>query len=307
MIPKRFTLSTAGAALTAGALSLAGTMANADQQILDDLIVDGSACIGQDCVNGESFGFDTLRLKENNLRIKAQDTSTTASFPSVDWQITFNESSNGGQNKFSIDQITDSARTPFTIEANAPTNSLYVDDGGRIGFSTGTPVVDLHVVSGNTPTLRLDQDGSSGFASQTWDLAGNETNLFFRDATNGSDLPFRIFPDAGSDALTIETGGDIGMGTTSPASSLEIQRAGPANISLDNQTSGSRWIMNSAGSGNFILSEAGTTGIRMAVQTDGNISIGGTCITFDVDEALNDFHCTFASGAAPVCAADPCP
>ncbi len=45
-----------------------GSLAWADQVILDDLIVDGSACIGFDCVNGESFGFDTLRLKENNLR-----------------------------------------------------------------------------------------------------------------------------------------------------------------------------------------------------------------------------------------------
>jgi hypothetical protein len=33
-----------------------------DQVILDDLIVDGSACIGLDCVNGESFGFDTIRI-----------------------------------------------------------------------------------------------------------------------------------------------------------------------------------------------------------------------------------------------------
>ena len=67
----------------------------ADQVILDDLIVDGSACIGFDCVNGESFGFDTLRLKENNLRIKFQDTSSSASFPSRDWQITANDSANG--------------------------------------------------------------------------------------------------------------------------------------------------------------------------------------------------------------------
>jgi hypothetical protein len=58
-----------------------------DQVILDDLIVDGSLCVGMDCVNGESFGFDTIRLKENNLRIKFQDTSSTASFPNRDWQI----------------------------------------------------------------------------------------------------------------------------------------------------------------------------------------------------------------------------
>ena len=93
-----------------------------DQVILDDLIVDGSACIGFDCVNGESFGFDTIRIKENNLRIKAQDTSSSASFPSRDWQLTFNDSSNGGANKFSIDDL-DGGRTPFTIEAGAPSHS----------------------------------------------------------------------------------------------------------------------------------------------------------------------------------------
>ncbi len=204
------------------AFSCAIPTASADQVILDDLIVDGSACIGFDCVNGESFGFDTIRIKENNLRIRAVDTSSTASFPSRDWQITFNDSSNGGANKFSIDDI-DGGRTPFTIEAGAPSHSLYVDDGGRLGLGTNTPVVDVHIKSGNTPTLRLEQDGSSGFTPQTWDVAGNEANYFVRDATNGSTLPFRIFPGAPSNALTIEAStGDVGVGTTSPDASLHI-------------------------------------------------------------------------------------
>ena len=192
-----------------------------DQQILDDLIVDGSACIGQDCVNGESFGFDTLRLKENNLRIKAQDTSATASFPSRDWQITFNDSSNGGANKFSIDDI-DGGRTPFTIEADAPSHSLYVDDGGRIGLGTNTPVTEIHIKDGDTPTLRLEQDGSSGFGLQTWDVAGNETNFFVRDATNGSRLPFKIRPGAATNSIYVDTDGDIGLETASPASQLHV-------------------------------------------------------------------------------------
>src|SRR5262249_54121814 len=51
-----------------------------DQVIADDLIVQGSACIGLDCVNNESFGFDTIRLKENNTRIKFDDTSTGTGF-----------------------------------------------------------------------------------------------------------------------------------------------------------------------------------------------------------------------------------
>src|SRR5690606_30999212 len=104
----------------------------------DDVIVDGSLCVGFDCVNGENFGFDTIRLKENNLRVKFDDTSNSGSFPFVDWQLTANDSANGGANKFSIDDITNS-KTPFTVEANAPTNSLYVDDGGRLGLGTSTP------------------------------------------------------------------------------------------------------------------------------------------------------------------------
>jgi hypothetical protein len=209
-----------------GSLSMQNRLAGTqDQQILDDLIVDGSACIGQDCVNNESFGFDTLRLKENNLRIKFQDTSNSGSFPSNDWQLTANDSSNGGANKFSIDDI-DGGKTPFTIEAGAPTNSLFVDDGGRVGFGTATPVVDLHTVSGNTPTLRLEQDSSSGFTAQTWDVAGNETNFFIRDATNGSKLPFKIKPGAPNNALYIDADGDVGFGTTSPDFTFEVEESG---------------------------------------------------------------------------------
>ncbi len=208
-------------ALTSSALCLMGSFALADQVILDDLIVDGSICAGFDCVNGESFGFDTLRLKENNLRIRAQDTSNSASFPTNDWQITFNDSANGGANKFSIDDI-DGGRTPFTIEASSPSHSLYVDDGGRIGLGTNNPVVEMHVVNGDSPTLRLEQNGSSGFTPQTWDVAGNETNFFVRDATNGSTLPFKIRPGAPNNALYVNTDGNIGIRTTSPDAALDV-------------------------------------------------------------------------------------
>ena len=212
-------------ALGATALTLIGSAASADIIHADDVIINGgSLCIGFDCVNGESFGFDTLRLKENNLRIHFDDTSTSASFPSNDWRIVANDTSNGGANKFSIEDAT-GGRTPFTIEAGAPNHSLYVDDAGRLGLGTNTPVTDIHVKSGNTPTLRLEQDGSSGFTPQTWDVAGNEANFFVRDATSGSTLPFRIFPGAPSNALAIEgSTGDVGLGTTSPTAPLHVKR-----------------------------------------------------------------------------------
>ncbi len=214
------------------ALVLAGLLAplSADQVIVDDLIVSGSQCLGQDCVNGENFGFDTLRLKENNTRIKFDDTSSTGGFPNHDWQLTANDSTNGGMNKFSIEDTT-ASRIPFTIEGSAPTASLYVDDGGRVGLGTSSPVVDLHMKSGNTPTMRLDQDGSSGFTSQVWDVAANETNFFIRDATNGSKLPFKIVPGAPTNSMYINSSGKVGLGTASPDAPLHVQRSdGTAKI-----------------------------------------------------------------------------
>ncbi|MCG8428782.1 MAG: hypothetical protein MI754_15620, partial [Chromatiales bacterium] len=197
----------------------------------DDVFVAGSLCVGQDCANNESFGYDTIRLKENNLRIRFFDTSNSASFPSRDWQITVNDATNGGANKFSIDDI-DGSKTPFTIEAGAPSHSLYVDDGGRVGLGKSTPVVELHIVDGDSPTLRLEQDGSSGFTPQTWDVAGNETNFFIRDASNGSTLPLRIRPGAPTDSLYIKENGFIGLGTSNPSAKLHIKGANASTDTL---------------------------------------------------------------------------
>ena len=215
-----------GAALLgAGALVAFAGFAQADQVFADDVIVDGSLCVGFDCVNGESFGFDTIRMKENNIRIKADDTSNSASFPNRDWQLTFNDSTNGGQNKFSIDDITGS-RTPFTIEAGVRSNQLYLADNNRVGFGTSTPVLDLHVKQGNTPGLRLEQDGTSGFTAQTFDIAANEANFFIRDATNGSTLPLRIKPGAPTNAISVDSDGDVGLGVQSPTATTQLDVVG---------------------------------------------------------------------------------
>lgn len=195
-------------------------VANA-QVIADDLIVQGSACLGIDCTSAESFGFDTLRLKENNLRIKAEDTSTSTGYPATDWQLTFNDSASGGANKFSVEDIT-GAKVPLTIMSGASTNALFVDSSSRVGFGTATPVLDLHKVSSNTPAVRLEQTNAGGFTAQTWDVAGNEANFFVRDVTSGSRLPFRIRPGAPTSSIDINASGFVGVGTATPETRLDI-------------------------------------------------------------------------------------
>ncbi len=209
-----------------------------DQVIADDLIAQSSLCVGYDCVNGESFGFDTLRLKENNTRIAFSDTSTTAGFPANDWEITANDSSTGGNNYLGIKDTT-SGRMVATFE-KAPANSLYLDDSGRLGLGTSTPVLELHIADGDTPSVRLDQDGSSGWSPQVWDVAGNESNFFIRDVTNGSKLPFRIKPGAATNSIYIDSGGKVTIGATTGAEKFNVE--GNAFISGNIEIGSSRTL-----------------------------------------------------------------
>ena len=198
-----------------------------DQVIADDLIVQGSACVGLDCVNNEAFGFDTIRLKENNDRIQFDDTSTSAGFPTNNWQIRANSSASGGASFLAfVDQgATGNSETGtivFEVDAGAPANSLKVSSTGKVGIRTGTPVLDLHITASDTPAQRLEQTTAGGFTAQTWDIAGNEANFFVRDVTGGSRLPFRIRPGAPTSSIDINASGNVGIGTASPDTRLSV-------------------------------------------------------------------------------------
>ena len=198
-----------------------------DFVIADDLIVQGSTCTGLDCVNGENFGFDTLRLKENNTRLQFDDTSTSAGFATNNWQIRANSSASGGASFLAfVDQgATGNSETGtivFEVDAGAPANSLKVSSGGNVGIGTATPVLDVHVNTTDTPAMRLEQNNSGGFTAQTWDVAGNEANFFVRDVTSGSRLPFRIRPGAPTSSIDIAASGNVGINNASPGAALDV-------------------------------------------------------------------------------------
>lgn len=196
-----------------------------DAVVPDDQIVQGSLCVGLACVNGESFGSDTVRLKEDALRIHFEDTST-GTFPGNDWRIGINDSADGGVSRFYVEDAT-AARILFSVAAGAPENSLVIDSQGRIGLRTAAPGLDAHVVSSDTPGLRLEQSNVGGFTAQTWDVAGNESNFFIRDLTGGSRLPFRIRPGAPTSSIDIAASGNVGIGTASPGVKLDVALGSP--------------------------------------------------------------------------------
>jgi hypothetical protein len=181
-----------------------------DQVFGENLIVDGWACIGTDCVDGELFGLEALKLKDTLVGIKFEDTSG-AGFATRDWQLTANEGGNGAE-RFSIEDLT-AATIPFTVFGAAPSNALVVDGFGNVGVGTATPGTDLHLRGGGAPRLRIEQDTSAGFLPQTWDLTADLVNLAFvvEDVTNNR-KPFSIQA----------TTGRVGIGTLNPQGNLHI-------------------------------------------------------------------------------------
>jgi len=268
------------AATVLAATMIAGGPAVADQVIPDDLIVQGSACVGLDCVNNESFGFDTLRLKENNTRLNFFDTSTLAGFPANKWTITANDSASGGANYLAFDDVT-SGRQPFRVTAGAPTASLFVANTGKVGLRTSTPVLDLQITTGDTPAHRLEQTGASGFTAQTWDIGANEANFFVRDVTGGSRLPLRIRPGAPTSSIDVAASGNVGFGTASPGLTggmsdrvLAIQGSNNPILAITNSTAGKQWGWYVDGTGNLIAFDAASTANRVAISLAGNFGIG---------------------------------
>jgi hypothetical protein len=270
----------------------------------DDEIIQGSLCVGLDCVNNENFGFDTIRLKENNDRIQFDDTSTSTGFPTNNWQIRANSSASGGESFLGfVDQgatgTSETGTIVLQVNAGAPANSIKVDSTGRLGLRTATPVLDVHANTSNTPAIRLEQNNGGGFTAQTWDIAGNEANFFVRDVTGGSRLPFRIRPGAPTSSIDISASGNVGIGTASPSGTKVhvvynvandasiLAEAGssmsPAVELKDANATPNRWRigsgLNTTTDGLFFILDKRQAATRMVIDTAGQVGIATSAPT----------------------------
>lgn len=117
-------------------LAFTGT-ATADEVIADDLVAQSSLCVGMDCVDGEEFGFDTLRLKSPGPRILFQDTSSSSSFPNQDWLVGASDEGMAVPASFFIRNITSSL------------TALVLTPQGDVSLGAGSEVVDGAVSVGS--------------------------------------------------------------------------------------------------------------------------------------------------------------
>ena len=193
----------------------------------DDVAAQGGVCAGFDCTGTELYGLSSAKLKENNTRLKFEDTSTSAGFASTDWQLSANDTTSGGANKFFIEDLT-AATVPLLIEGATPTNTLYLDSTGRVGVRTSTPARELTIAAAVSPAIRMEQNASPFHA---WDIIANHSNFSVRDVNNETN-PFIIKPDAPGNSILIDTSGNIGLGVAVPT--YQIHHSSGARLDAGN-------------------------------------------------------------------------
>lgn len=169
------------------------------------------------------------------------------------------------------------------------TSVLYIEDGGDVGIGTTSPGAKLEVNSSDTlPIIRARYN-----ASYYTDYDSNGIQFV------GTGQNFNI-TDNGNSVLYLKSGGNVGIGTTSPTSPLHISSSTNKTISLDFSTVGDgtfTWasfqqagaekfrVWGGTASGNTYLSFYNTQNSthQLILASNGNVGIGTTSPSTKLD------------------------
>lgn len=166
---------------------------------------------------------------------------------------------------------------------------ITIQDNGNVGIGTTVPSVKLHVADDVNPFQVVVQSASVGGAALYLDNTGSLNGGKFIRSLGGN---LQVLNSAYSAALmTIQDGGDVGIGTTTPAALLDV--AGPINAkseTLSGNTAGGTQVLNviqnGAGTGLSVLqNSSGGTSATIIAPSDGTavMAQGGTAMNASTD------------------------
>ena len=218
---------------------------------------------------------------------------------SINTQIAFSDAnSTAGQYSTRIGSIGDG----LGFWTNGSSQRMCIDSAGNVGIGTSSPVGKLSVNEAGSGVFFTRSSGDNGTNNPVIAFANDTTKSII--ATAGDGLIFRtravggaVF--SGGEAMRITSGGNVGIGTTSPGAKLQVGTRGTAGaltppttdgILFDFHNDGSPYTRHAA-----IISQAGDTteavidfwtkplngsnSKKMTLRGDGNVGIGITTPT----------------------------
>ena len=124
-------------------------------------------------------------------------------------------------------------------------NFFWNDTFRRLGIGTGNPGFDLHINSASTAATGIAIQNSSGLGKQ-WVVGTAGSSGFIG---SGSGKFFVYDGTIGAHRLVIDANGNIGIGTTAPASPLHISSAAPGALRIVDTTQGAGKVLTSDANG----------------------------------------------------------
>jgi hypothetical protein len=166
--------------------------------------------------------------------------------------------------------------------ANSTSPNVVFKSGGNVGIGNVNPVHPLHIYEDGGYYASIGRGNSTPGGSDPWLGLFNNTNIanatfgwgIYDSNANGS---FQIWNKnnntTGYNALTILRGGNVGIGTNSPGTSMHLFNGTQARFAM--QSSSRRFDL-MADSDGFTIRDQSAAVNRFKIDTSGNVGIGTT-------------------------------